>query len=77
MSADDVSTARQTIAGHGAIVLTTLLWGSLVPFLGILLTHFDAYALSALRYGLATALLTPALLLGGTGWLRGLPLGKV
>jgi drug/metabolite transporter (DMT)-like permease len=77
VSAGDVPTARQTIAGHGAIVLTTLLWGSLVPFLGILLTHFDAYALSALRYGLATALLTPALLLGGTGWLRGLPLAKV
>ncbi len=69
--------ARHALAGHAAIVLTSLLWGSLIPFLGILLAHFDPYALSALRYGIATALLAPALLFGGAGWLRGLPIGKV
>jgi drug/metabolite transporter (DMT)-like permease len=71
------STVRHALAGHGAILLTAVLWGSLIPLLGILLSHFDAYALSAFRYGIATLLLAPALLLGGGGWLRGLPIGKV
>jgi drug/metabolite transporter (DMT)-like permease len=57
---------------------TTLLWGSLIPLLDILLGHFDVYALSAIRYGTAGVLLLGGLVIvdGGT-WLRRLPLGKV
>jgi drug/metabolite transporter (DMT)-like permease len=63
--------------GHAAMLVATLLWGTLIPLLDILLAHFDAYALSALRYGIAGVLLVPMLVFGDAGFLRSLPLGKV
>jgi drug/metabolite transporter (DMT)-like permease len=64
--------------GHAAILTTVLLWGSLIPLLDILLGHFDAYALSAVRYGTAGVLLLGGIVIvDGGAWLRRLPLGKV
>ncbi len=70
--------SRHRLLGHLAILTTALLWGSLIPLLDILLAYFDVYALSAIRYGIAGVLLLGGLVaIGGGGWLRRLPLGKV
>ena len=70
--------SRHRLLGHIAILTTALLWGSLIPLIDILLEHFDAYALSAIRYGIAGVLLLGGLVIvGGGAWLRHLPLGKV
>src|SRR6266851_997326 len=70
--------SRHRLLGHLAILTTALLWGSLIPLLDILLAYFDVYALSAIRYGAAGILLLGGLVaIGGGGWLRRLPLGKV
>jgi drug/metabolite transporter (DMT)-like permease len=69
--------AQPSWPGHAAMLVTTVLWGTLIPLLDILLAHFDAYSLSALRYGIAGVLLVPMLVFGEAGFLRSLPLGKV
>jgi drug/metabolite transporter (DMT)-like permease len=69
---------RHRLLGHVAILTTALLWGSLIPLLDILLRYFDAYALSAVRYGIAGVLLLGGIvILDGGAWLRRLPFGKV
>src|SRR5471030_1298379 len=51
------------LLGHVAILTTALLWGSLIPLLDILLDHFDAFALSMIRYGSAGVLLLGAIVI--------------
>jgi drug/metabolite transporter (DMT)-like permease len=66
------------LLGHAAILTTALLWGSLIPLFDLLLAHIDIFALSMIRYGIASALLLGGLAIGGgTAWLRGLPYGKI
>jgi drug/metabolite transporter (DMT)-like permease len=68
---------RHTLPGHGAILVTVLLWGSLIPFLNMLLAEFDAFTLSLLRYGIATAILASFVLLRrGSYILAVLPIRK-
>jgi drug/metabolite transporter (DMT)-like permease len=69
---------RRRLLGHAAVLTTALLWGSLIPFLDILLAHIDVFALSMIRYGVAGTLLLGGLLIWrGAAWLRPLPVGKV
>ena len=37
----------------GGLLATAVMWGSMVPFMSALLSHYDAFTLSVLRYGLA------------------------
>jgi drug/metabolite transporter (DMT)-like permease len=54
--------ARYALLGHGAILLTVLVWGSLIPLIDVLLGLFDPFSLSALRYTAATAALAALVL---------------
>jgi drug/metabolite transporter (DMT)-like permease len=66
------------LLGHAAILTTAVLWGSLIPLLDVLLAHIDIFALSMIRYDIASLLLLGAVVVtGGTAWLRDLPYGKV
>ncbi len=61
-----------------ALLVTTLCWGSTVPFTADLLNDFDPLLLAPARYGMAVPILLLASLLvdGRTPWPRYLPIGK-
>jgi drug/metabolite transporter (DMT)-like permease len=54
--------APHALLGHGAILVTVLVWGSLIPLIDVLLGVFDPFSLSALRYTAATAALASIVL---------------
>jgi drug/metabolite transporter (DMT)-like permease len=59
---------------HAALLATMLVWGTLIPTVGVLLSYIDAYGMSAVRYGLGAAALAATLFVRvGAGWLAGLP----
>jgi drug/metabolite transporter (DMT)-like permease len=71
------STQGQASA-HAALLATMLVWGTLIPVVGVLLAYVDAYAMSAIRYGLGAAVLMALTLARfGAGWLTLLPWGRV
>ncbi|MBI1778046.1 MAG: DMT family transporter [Proteobacteria bacterium] len=70
--------ARHQASAHLALLATMLVWGTLIPVVGVLLTYMDAYAMSAARYGLgALVLLALTFARFGTAWLAGLPWRRI
>jgi drug/metabolite transporter (DMT)-like permease len=63
---------------HAALLATMLVWGTLIPVVGALLAYVDAYAMSAIRYGLgAVVLMALTLARFGSAWLVPLPWSRV
>src|SRR5438105_182286 len=63
---------------HAALLATMLVWGTLIPVVGVLLAYVDPYAMSAIRYGLgAIVLMAIVLMRFGADWLPGLPWRRI
>jgi drug/metabolite transporter (DMT)-like permease len=54
---------RTQLVATGALVVTSLLWGSMVPLTAVALAGYDAYLLSAVRYTIAATLLSTLMIL--------------
>jgi len=57
-----VSASRQAALAGAGLVLTMVLWGSMIPTIKIMLSVWDAYSISALRFVIAGLILWGALL---------------
>jgi drug/metabolite transporter (DMT)-like permease len=54
---------RTQLIACGALVFTSLLWGSMVPLTAVALAGYDIYLLSAIRYTIGVAVLIGVMLL--------------
>lgn len=71
-------TRQRTLLAGGALLLTTLFWGAMVPLTALLLRYFDPFFLAGARYVVALPFLWLFVLLRREtfSW-RGLPMSRV